>query len=571
MLEGRRPRGRCRHAGRRALPRPRRGADGRHLSRRPHPRRPAELQRRPRRRPAGAGPVGAAEGAEAAAGAAEDRHAAAHRRALDRLQPARRAARRPAIPVPGRSASWARPSSTRGRCRAGSPTPTSARTRSSAAASTAARCSPASSAGVGPRYCPSIEDKVNRFADKTSHQIFLEPEGLTTHEFYPNGISTSLPFDIQIAAVQSMRGLENAHILRPGYAIEYDYFDPRELKPSFETRAIARPVLRRPDQRHHGLRGGGGAGLVRRRQRGAAGAGQGALAAAPRPGLPGRAGGRPRHQGRDRALPHVHQPRRVPAAAARGQRRPAPDRDRPRAGPGRRRCAGRPSSASASGWSASCSACARPGCARPPCRPADAERLLGKALEHEYSLADLLRRPGRGLRRRQRTGRDRGASRRAVSRETLRAEYGAARGRRRHRAGRDRHQVRRLHRQAERRGRPRLGAARAWCCRKIWTTAQVTALSFEVRQTLARHRPATLGQASRISGVTPAAVSLLLVHLKKRRLGRPGARPGRLSRVPSRRARADLRRAGPDAEPKRRRRRCCGTSTCCSAGTPPTT
>src|SRR6185369_1976610 len=93
--------------------------------------------------------------------------------------------------------------------------------------------------GVGPRYCPSIEDKVNRFADKDSHQIFLEPEGLTTHEFYPNGISTSLPFDIQLAAVRSIPGLENADILRPGYAIEYDYFDPRGLKSSFETKAIA--------------------------------------------------------------------------------------------------------------------------------------------------------------------------------------------------------------------------------------------------------------------------------------------------------------------------------------------
>ena len=91
---------------------------------------------------------------------------------------------------------------------------------------------------VGPRYCPSIEDKINRFAGKDSHQIFLEPEGLTTHEVYPNGISTSLPFDIQLAAVRSMAGLENAHILRPGYAIEYDYFDPRELKSSFETRSI---------------------------------------------------------------------------------------------------------------------------------------------------------------------------------------------------------------------------------------------------------------------------------------------------------------------------------------------
>ena len=92
--------------------------------------------------------------------------------------------------------------------------------------------------GVGPRYCPSIEDKINRFADKDSHQIFLEPEGLTTHEYYPNGISTSLPFDIQLALVRSMKGLENAHILRPGYAIEYDYFDPRNLKASLETKTI---------------------------------------------------------------------------------------------------------------------------------------------------------------------------------------------------------------------------------------------------------------------------------------------------------------------------------------------
>ncbi|WP_064088165.1 tRNA uridine-5-carboxymethylaminomethyl(34) synthesis enzyme MnmG [Eikenella corrodens] len=92
--------------------------------------------------------------------------------------------------------------------------------------------------GVGPRYCPSIEDKINRFADKDSHQIFLEPEGLTTNEYYPNGISTSLPFDIQIALVHSMKGLENAHILRPGYAIEYDYFDPRNLKASLETKTI---------------------------------------------------------------------------------------------------------------------------------------------------------------------------------------------------------------------------------------------------------------------------------------------------------------------------------------------
>jgi tRNA uridine 5-carboxymethylaminomethyl modification enzyme len=92
--------------------------------------------------------------------------------------------------------------------------------------------------GVGPRYCPSIEDKIHRFADKSSHQVFIEPEGLSTHELYPNGISTSLPFDIQIALVRSIRGMENAHITRPGYAIEYDYFDPRDLKHTLETKVI---------------------------------------------------------------------------------------------------------------------------------------------------------------------------------------------------------------------------------------------------------------------------------------------------------------------------------------------
>ncbi|SJM67124.1 tRNA uridine 5-carboxymethylaminomethyl modification enzyme MnmG [Psychrobacter piechaudii] len=92
--------------------------------------------------------------------------------------------------------------------------------------------------GVGPRYCPSIEDKIHRFADKDSHQIFIEPEGLTTHELYPNGISTSLPFDVQLEFIRTMAGLENAHIIRPGYAIEYDYFNPQSLKPTLETKSI---------------------------------------------------------------------------------------------------------------------------------------------------------------------------------------------------------------------------------------------------------------------------------------------------------------------------------------------
>jgi tRNA uridine 5-carboxymethylaminomethyl modification enzyme len=147
------------------------------------------------------------------------------------------------------------------RCPAGSRTPTSARTRSSAAASTAARCSPASSRAWGPRYCPSIEDKINRFADKDSHQIFLEPEGLTTHEFYPNGISTSLPFDIQICR----RALDAA-----GWRTRTSCGPATPSSTTTSTRASCGPasrpgdrgpVLRRPDQRHHRLRGGGGPGL----------------------------------------------------------------------------------------------------------------------------------------------------------------------------------------------------------------------------------------------------------------------------------------------------------------------
>ena len=100
--------------------------------------------------------------------------------------------------------------------------------------------------GVGPRYCPSVEDKIHRFADKESHQVFIEPEGLNTHEVYPNGISTSLPFDTQIKMVRSIKGLENAHILRPGYAIEYDYYDPRALNASLETKAVSYTHLTLP-------------------------------------------------------------------------------------------------------------------------------------------------------------------------------------------------------------------------------------------------------------------------------------------------------------------------------------
>ncbi len=126
-------------------------------------------------------------------------------------------------------------------------------------------------ASTGPRYCPSIEDKVVRFADRAAHQVFLEPEGLDDDTVYPNGVSTSLPADVQEAFIRSMPGLERAVIKRPGYAIEYDYVDPRELDPTLHVKRLAGPVSRRPDQRHHRLRGGGRAGPRRRHQRRAPG------------------------------------------------------------------------------------------------------------------------------------------------------------------------------------------------------------------------------------------------------------------------------------------------------------
>ena len=175
-----------------------------------------------------------------------------------------------------------------------------------------------------------------RFAERTSHQVFLEPEGLATNEIYPNGISTSLPFDVQLELVHSIAGCERAHILRPGYAIEYDYFDPRALEADARDQGDRRPVLRRPDQRHDGLRGSGGAGAARRHQCRALRARRRRLVAAARRGLSRRAGRRSRHARRHRTVPDVHVARRIPAAAARGQRRSAAHRARPRARRGRR-------------------------------------------------------------------------------------------------------------------------------------------------------------------------------------------------------------------------------------------
>ena len=244
-----------------------------------HPRRAQQLRGRPGGRSAGGVAVGPAEGTEAAAGPAEDRHAAAPRRPHHRLLASARSSR----------ATW-----TRCRCSASWAMPamhprqvpcwiTHTNERTHDIIRSGFDRSPMFTGkieGVGPRYCPSVEDKINRFADKESHQIFLEPEGLTTNEFYPNGISTSLPFDIQYAAgALDGRAGERPHPAA-GLRHRVRLLRPARAQEQLRDPGDRRPVLRRPDQRHHRLRRGGGAGPVRRHQRRAAVPGPRGLAAA---------------------------------------------------------------------------------------------------------------------------------------------------------------------------------------------------------------------------------------------------------------------------------------------------
>jgi len=368
--------------------------------------------------------------------------------------------------------------------------------------------------GVGPRYCPSIEDKVNRFADKGSHQIFLEPEGLTTHEVYPNGISTSLPFDVQLAAVRSMAGLENADILRPGYAIEYDYFDPRGLKSSFETRMIRGLFFAGQINGTTGYEEAAAQGLH-------AGLNAALQAQGRESWLPARDQAYLGVLVDDLITKGVTEPYRMFTSRAEYRlqlREDNADLRLTEVGRGlglvddvrwgafcrKRDAVSRETERLRTSW------------VRPATLPAaDAERLVGKALEHEYSLAELLRRPGVGFDAVAEAAVIAGIES-AVSRETLRAEFGAPL------ADAVVEQLEVATKYAGYIDKQREDVERAAHFEQLKLPAdldyrEVSALSHEVRQKLQAQRPETLGQASRISGVTPAAISLLLIHLKKGR------------------------------------------------------
>jgi len=369
--------------------------------------------------------------------------------------------------------------------------------------------------GVGPRYCPSVEDKINRFADKDSHQIFLEPEGLTTHEFYPNGISTSLPFDIQYALVRSMKGLENVHILRPGYAIEYDYFDPRSLKSSFETRQIGglffagqiNGTTGYEEAASQGLFAGINAALQCRAMSGQANDMGGAW-------LPTRDQAYLGVLVDDLITKGVTEPYRMFTSRAEfrlqlrednadlrltevGRQMGLVDDARWASFCTKREAVSRETERLKSTW------------VNPRNLPsAESERVLGKAIEHEHNLLDLLRRPNVSYS--QLMSLDGGRFEAdAVSRETLGDVAEAV--------------IEQVEITAKYSGyidRQKVEVERSAYYENLKLPAkldylQVSSLSIEARQKLAKHRPETLGMASRISGITPATISLLLIHLKK--------------------------------------------------------
>lgn len=373
--------------------------------------------------------------------------------------------------------------------------------------------------GIGPRYCPSIEDKVNRFADKSSHQIFLEPEGLTTHEVYPNGISTSLPFDVQLAAVQSIVGLEQAAILRPGYAIEYDYFDPTALLPTFETRALRGLFFAGQINGTTGYEEAAAQGLY-------AGANAALQALGREPLSLGREEAYLGVLVDDLTTKGVSEPYRMFTSRAEFRLQLREDNADMRLTPIARELG----LVDDARWAAFCRK--RDAVSRETARltgtwlhagnvAADlAVEVLGQPMEREHSMADLLKRPGMSFDAVARL--ERGSRPEAVSRETLELELGPSM------AAAVIEQVEISTKYAgyiDKQNEAVERAARFEHLKLPDTLdyAEVTALSHEVRQKLTAAKPTTLGQAARVSGVTPAAVALLMVHLKKGRFRGLGA------------------------------------------------